>query len=308
MSEETNQQEKITILALCYNQTNYVIETLDSIRNQSYPNIELIILDDHSNDNSVEIIENYIVKYNLRCKFIKHNTNKGICASLNEVLFQVNTKYFHLIACDDILNKDSITKNVDILESSDNETAIVYSDAEIIDEKGSLYQNRFIAYHKKYLNAPTGYIFKELVESNFIPAMTVTFKSEQLKNIGGWDESLFFEDYDMWLRLSRKYKFVFSDYPNAKYRLHDTNFHKIIDTWAINKYYIFFKQRDDENSYLKMREILSKFYFNKNPRRKEIVLHFFKYYKANSTFLKFIKYDISPKLFNFYKAVLDIFS
>ncbi|KAB2868378.1 MAG: glycosyltransferase, partial [Bacteroidales bacterium] len=210
-TDNTSDLPMVSVLALCYNHSDYLALTLDSIVKQTYTNIQLIIIDDCSQDNSVEVITRFIEDKEIECVFIKHTENKGICKSLNEAIDFIEGKYYHLIACDDILMHNTIERHVSLLENSESNVAVVYSDAILINEKGEFYDNRFIAYHKSYLNAPSGFIFEELINGNFIPAMTVTYKSSALREIGFWDETLVYEDYDMWLRLSRKYKFLFDN-------------------------------------------------------------------------------------------------
>ena len=74
----------VTIISPCYNHSEFIIESLDSIRNQIYPNIEHIIIDDCSKDGSVLRIKEWISKHNYKCLFIQHNINKGISFTLNE--------------------------------------------------------------------------------------------------------------------------------------------------------------------------------------------------------------------------------
>jgi len=306
-TDNTSDLPLVSVLALCYNHSDYLALTLDSIVKQTYTNIQLIIIDDCSQDNSVEVITRFIEDNEIKCVFIKHTENKGICKSLNEAIDFIEGKYYHLIACDDILMHNTIEWHVSLLENSESNVAVVYSDAILINEKGEFYDNRFIAYHKSYLNAPSGFIFEELINGNFIPAMTVTYKSSALREIGFWDETLVYEDYDMWLRISRKYKFLFDNIPSAQYRLHSQNQHKKIKDWGLTNYYIFYKHRDIPQCSEIIKSIIYNLYYTRNPRRKEVINHFFSYNKANTILLRFIKWDISPKLFDIYKAVRAFF-
>ena len=72
----------VSIVALCYNHESYLKETLDSILNQTYKNIQLIIIDDCSKDNSISLIKNWIHKNKVECVFIAHKENRGVCKSL----------------------------------------------------------------------------------------------------------------------------------------------------------------------------------------------------------------------------------
>ena len=74
----------VSMIVPCYNQARFVLETLESVRAQTYKPTELIIVDDCSSDDSVAIIEQWLQENGIHCTFIRHHKNRGICRSLNE--------------------------------------------------------------------------------------------------------------------------------------------------------------------------------------------------------------------------------
>jgi len=76
----------VTVVGLCYNQGRYIIESLECIRQQTYPNLQVILVDDCSKDDSVKVVESWLVEHQLNWIFIKHKQNRGITKSLNEAL------------------------------------------------------------------------------------------------------------------------------------------------------------------------------------------------------------------------------
>lgn len=219
----------VSVICACYNQAAFIVESLDSVKNQTFRDFEMIIWDDASKDNSVAIIEKWISENpGIRVQFVKHTTNKGICASLNECYGLSTGKYIQMLALDDLLLPWKLEKQVALLESSPQSTGLIFSDAYIINNDGKQYQNRFIAYHKRYLELASGNFFQELIIDNFIPAMSVLMKRSALEAVGPWDEQLVYEDYDMWLRMAKKYDFAFDPEPSVKYRMHDSNTHKVL--------------------------------------------------------------------------------
>lgn len=221
------EQPLVTVICACYNQSAYILESLESVKNQTYPNLELVIWDDASKDNSVDIIDSWINQNpELKISFTKNSENKGICKSLNEAKSLAKGKYIQILALDDLLLPDKIERHVQLLEKSKSTDALVFSDAYLIDSASNTYQNRFIAYYKRYLSLESGNFFEELLKNNFIPAMTVLYKTEILNEIGSWDETLAYEDYDMLLRIAEKYDFIFDPIVSAKYRLHQKNTHE----------------------------------------------------------------------------------
>lgn len=267
----SNNNPIVSIICACYNQEEYIYESLESIKNQTFQNFELIIWDDASRDNSVSVIEAWIKsnpKYSVQ--FVKHAINKGICASLNECFLISKGKYIQILALDDVILPFKLERHVGILEKSDKSDGLVFTDAFIMDENSKKYQNRFIAYHHNYLSLETGNYFERLLKSNFIPAMSVLLKREIINDIGLWDEDLLFEDYDMWLRISRKYNFIFDDKVSVAYRLHSKNTHKTIsDKLLVSSFKMYLKYSDIPSIKKKLRTIIEHNYIYGESRGEE---------------------------------------
>ena len=256
----------VSVIAVCYNHANYVVETLDSIKNQTYPNIELIIMDDCSIDNSVEVIQEWMDKNKYQCQFIAHKENQGLCKTLNEALKKCTGKYFQTLACDDIVLKEKIKKQVYLFNELNDDYAVVYSDALLMDDSSQILYGHFIQRHKpKMLKVPTGNVYNELILSNYIPAMSVLIRINLVKKIGGFDEQLSYEDYDLWLRLSKEYKFYFSDYPSCQYRIHGSNLHSsgsFKEKSAINSFKIYCKHLENDIAKNKLKNVIHNLYKN----------------------------------------------
>jgi glycosyltransferase involved in cell wall biosynthesis len=307
MEMNENDLPLVSVGVTCYNQAKYVEETLDSILNQTYPKIELIILDDCSADNSVEVIENWISKNKVDCIFIKHEKNRGICKSANEILSKVTGKYLQGIAADDILLNDKLSRQVALLENSKETDALVFSDAYLINAEGELYQNRFIANIKRYLSLYSGNYYLPLLNVNFIPAMSILLKTQIIKSLNGYDERLIYEDYDIWLRIAKKYDFIFDDNVSVKYRLHESNFHKKIQNWELTGMQIYLKHLDREFANAKCKEILQELYLKKKPDFNSGKKLYFREKKPDDLLLYCIKLNIPPVLFRIMRYFLRYF-
>lgn len=254
----------VSVVAVCYNHAKYVIETLDSIKNQTYSNIELIIMDDCSTDDSVEVIEDWIANNNYDCKFIAHEENKGICVTLNEALSVIKGVYYQGVACDDILLSHKLENQVNEFSELGEGYAVVYSDAYLIDGNSELCYGNFIQRYKpQILEVPKGEVYEELILSNYIPAMSVLIKTELVKEIGGYDENLSYEDYDLWLRLAKSYKFYFSEYKSCKYRIHSNNMHtsrEFNERSLVNSFRIFIKHKENNIAFNKLQNYTFQLY------------------------------------------------
>lgn len=212
MIEEKN-LPLVSVVVPCYNHEKYVKETIESIINQTYKNIELIVIDDGSKDNSVQVIQELADKYGFT--FI-HRPNKGLSATLNEGIRLSKGKYFSAIASDDILMLEKIEKQVTFMEEN-SEYGMCYGKI--------LYFENTIKNTSEYPNSnKEGWVFNDLLNYGcFIPAPSTFMKKEVFENVGGYDESLWIEDWDMWLRIAQKYQVGYIDEYFAYYRKHDTN-------------------------------------------------------------------------------------
>ena len=228
----------VSVIIPCYNHEKYVTEAIESVINQSYQNIELIVIDDGSKDNSIKVIQKLADKY--RFVFI-HRKNKGLSATLNEGIKISKGTYFCVLASDDIYILDKIEKQVLFMEHN-KEYGMCYGNMIQLD-------NKKIVNKTKVKNAKNGFVFDELLMFNFvIPALTVMIKKDIFNSIGFFDEKSFIEDYDMWLRISDKYKIGYLNQYLGYYRIHETNISKqtlnmykaqkiIIQKWSEYKNY-----------------------------------------------------------------------
>lgn len=209
----------VTVFVGCYNQSRFVEECLDSVRHQTYPNLQIIIFDDCSKDNSVSVINTWLKKRRLDWQFIPHTRNMGICGSLNEVLRLAHGKYISMVAADDVWLPDKTARQVAMMERMPEDVGVLYSDAFQIGENGEMLPQMFIEAHRKFVTPPEGFLFDALWERNFIPAMTTLIRRECFTQVGNYDEDLCFEDWDMWLRIGRRFRFAYDKILTAKYRI-----------------------------------------------------------------------------------------
>jgi len=293
----------VSILCLCYNQEKFIRESLESIKAQTYKNFEIIICDDFSQDQSVEVIESWISENtDLKIQFVEHNHNQGITKTLNELLKLSQGKYIQVLALDDTLLKDKLERHVTMLENSSDEYALVFSDAHLMNHESKVYQNKFIARHHSYLSLESQNFYEMLLSKNFIPAMSVLMKRKNIIAENGWDESLPFEDYDMWLRLSKNYSFLFDEVITCSYRLHDNNSHRKKNVINYSAFFnIFIKHTQNE----RVRDILfvhlESIYREKSLTNEHKI--FYSYYPIKSFSERFIKNNYNPTI---YRIILEI--
>jgi glycosyltransferase involved in cell wall biosynthesis len=211
---------KVSIICLCYNHKSYIEEAIRSAFHQNYDNLEIIALDDCSTDGSHEVLLTLARKYP-SLRLILNSTNLGNCASFNKAFALSTGDYIIDLAADDILLPERVSIGVAELETQPNEVGVHYSDHEWID-----YTSKSLGYqyerdeHGGLINRPpSGDIYTDILERYFISAPTMLIKREVLDQLGGYDESLTYEDFDFWVRSSRNWRYHFSDKVLVKKRI-----------------------------------------------------------------------------------------
>lgn len=205
-------QPLVTVIALCFNQEAYLLETLNSVLGQTYPLLELIIVDDCSTDRSAELIENF-VKKNPKVQFLKLSENIGNCKAFNRALVLAEGKYVMDLATDDILEPHCIENQVLVFENLPENYGVVFSNARLINEKGVFFRNFYQTDNigKVQTKVPEGDIYAAILAHSFICTPTTLFRKKMLDELGGYDENLSYEDFDIWVRSSRNWYYGFID-------------------------------------------------------------------------------------------------
>lgn len=186
------------------------MESLESVFNQSYTAIEVIVLDDASTDGSVNQIGKLMERYP-RITFIRHAENRGNCASFNEAFLLAKGDYIVDFATDDIMEPERILKQVECFQELDSSWGVVFTDATYIDESGKNIRHHFEHLFKKrrISHVRSGDVYRHLLSSYFIAAPTMMVRREVVEYLQGYDENLEYEDFDFWVRSSRRYKYYF---------------------------------------------------------------------------------------------------
>ena len=211
----------VSIIIPCYNHEKYIEECFKSLLDQTYQNIELLIIDDCSQDGSVKVIENWIERLKTRfinVFFIKHSVNLGVVKSVNQVIPVCKGKYIKLLASDDMLFPGAVWDLVSYLEANAG-CGMVYSNHVVctVDEKydvGNLKK-------KSVIKSPeiTPNMTQALYENDFIIAPTVLIRKEVYDKIGLHDENLSMEDWEFWIRVSLYFQIGYLHRTTAAYRV-----------------------------------------------------------------------------------------
>ncbi|MDI9309904.1 MAG: glycosyltransferase [Limnohabitans sp.] len=217
-----NEKPLVSVICLNYNHSKYVIECLNSVKNQSYHNVELIIIDDYSTDNSIEIINNWLEK-NPNIVFLQNNTNLGNTKSFNKAAKIAKGDYLLDLAADDVLLPDCIEKQIEKFQTSGyRNLGLVYGNLENINEDGTFNSYYFeVGTNKKVLTKrKTGDIYSSIISTGkIICSPSALLRKSVFDKLGGYDKNLVYEDLDYWIRLSRDYEIDFVDHILVKKRI-----------------------------------------------------------------------------------------
>lgn len=212
----------VTVICLCYNHENFVLESLHSVLNQDYPHIELIVVDDCSTDNSKKTIEKWLLDYP-NIQFIFNNTNLGNTNSFNKALKSAKGNYIIDLAADDVLVPDCISQQIKTFrESSFKNLGVVYGNTELIKENGEFSSYFFPVDDnlKTIEKRQTGNIYLSVISGgNSICSVSSMAKKSVYDSLNGYDEILAYEDLDFWIRSSRLYEFEYIDKILVKKRI-----------------------------------------------------------------------------------------
>jgi glycosyltransferase involved in cell wall biosynthesis len=206
----------VTIICLCYNHERFVIEALESVLTQTYPNVELIVVDDASQDHSKRLIDSF-VKDHPDVRFISHKSNQGTCKAFNSAFVHARGAFIIDLAGDDVLLPGRVEAGVQAFSVCDETVGVQFGDAFNIDEDGKplgLHSDRYPT-----SSIPQGDVYIDLIRRFFVCGTSVMIRKKVLDKMSGYDESLQYEDFDLWIRSSRHFKYLYLPAPLVKRRI-----------------------------------------------------------------------------------------
>ena len=221
---------KISIVTASYNYQNYIKETIQSVLDQTYSDWELIIVDDCSTDNSVNVIKSFNDE---RIKLIINEKNLGLKETLKRGIENTTGEWIAFLESDDILKKDYLEKKYTIIKQNPN-VAVIFNDVELFGDENrvknvtpTIIETANLLKKKTY---PCN-IFNDIFIFNRLltfSAVTVNRKKFLECNLNTPIDKLF--DWWLFIHLSRKYDFYYIPEKLTKWRLH-------------NNSYIYYKER-----------------------------------------------------------------
>jgi alpha-1,3-rhamnosyltransferase len=245
---ETDNNPLVSIIVITYNSAKYVLETLESAKAQTYKNIELIVSDDGSTDETIDLCKKWLDENKnefINTELITVEKNTGIPSNCNRGLKASHGEWIKYIAGDDLLSIDCIEKN--LTYSIQNNSKVLFSIR--IEFSGNFANKKIIRvskpsiFNNKNLSAKDQY--KLTLRGIGCPPNTMFFKKDALLKVGGFDESFpLIEDWPMNMRITNAgIKIDYMDEETFYYRNHDQSVFnkylgkKIYPTWYFESFH-----------------------------------------------------------------------
>jgi len=195
---------KVTVVIPTYNKEKYIAQAIRSIECQTFQDIKILIVDDASTDNTVEIVKKMAPS---NVKLIELEENKGICHVLNKALEHIDTKYFVQLDGDDWLVPEAVQLLFERLEKEKETTALAYANSAYWVHQNGVDNFRSIRKHRSLADRYDFVTFFGMVQPRF-------YRTECVKKVGGWEtddptNGRMMEDRRMLLRLLDEYHFTY---------------------------------------------------------------------------------------------------
>ena len=210
----------VSVLMSSYNHEQYIAEAIKSVLNQTFKDLELIIVDDCSTDSSREIIKKYSAK-DQRVRAFFHEKNMGIAKTANDGLKEARGKFISFIGSDDVWVLHKLEKQLALINN--NEDRVLWSEGEIIDSNSCSTGITFSQMHSATKKKKTGNMFEEIINDNYILGQSLLLKKEFVNGIPFDSNLKYLNDYRFMVDLASKHEFLFISEPLARYRVHGEN-------------------------------------------------------------------------------------
>ena len=196
----------VSAVVPAYNAERYLAQTLGALITQSYANVEIIVVDDGSEDKTLQIAQTIAREYSQVRVF--HQSNQGVAAARNRGIAEARGEFIALVDADDIWHPDAVAKLAHCLSNADALTGVAYGWSVTIDEHGSP-DGDFCC------STITGNVLRTLLCHNFIGTASATMIRRQcFAKVGGYDPHFRAaglegcEDWDLYLRIAQYYQFT----------------------------------------------------------------------------------------------------
>ena len=298
-----NAKPLVSFIISAYNSEDFIEKCIRSIFNQTYKNIEIVVIDDCSTDSTNLILNNLSKASNVKMIIIRNKLNLGLTKSLNIAAINANGEWLARLDADDLSKKDRIESQINFAIKN-SQYSIIGSSCNFINKSGQyLYSKNYPSNHE---------MIKSALEraGAFFPHSSAIIKKDVFTQLGGYNEYMkYSQDFELWLRASSRYKIFSINKPLVSIRIHSnrvSNHNRgnnqliysracLIAYWLsndlfINPSYIYSK----EHWPIFLNEVSN--FLDKHP-----------YYLGRKSYIKFIKeFRINKSLVDFKHLLLNL--
>jgi len=208
---------KVTVAIASYNMANYLPAAIDSALAQDHDDVQIVVVDDGSTDDTREVLSRYGRK-------VRHvyQENAGVANAYNRALELAKGEYVHLLDADDVLTPSTVGRLAALLDESPS-AGLAHGDALVMDAGGEVYGTRVApaSFTGRRL-IPSGEAFKELLRGCHVTNSAVMIRKVVFDKVTPFrQKSVPGEDWDMWLRVAAEYDVAHLPISACYYRVHD---------------------------------------------------------------------------------------
>jgi glycosyltransferase involved in cell wall biosynthesis len=211
----------VSIIIISYNHASYVIEAINSVLNQTYSSIELIIIDDFSTDNTFEIIQS-IYKKKSNFLFFQNESNSGLNYSIEKGLKYSKGEYITVFSADDFLIKTKTREQIDVILK--NNLDGVFGTGYLFDNGVTSLINVNKVFRKNDKTAILSYLYKFDWSAPLL--QSALLKREVFFTLMPLRKDFKLDDWVFTIKAFEKFNVVYYNQPFFYYRIHDSNLHK----------------------------------------------------------------------------------
>ena len=213
----TTSGPRVSVIVTFYNQASFVFGALDSVNDQTADNIQLIITDDGSTDDTASLIDRWVSENRPDAVVVRPPANVGLPAVLNQALEHVHGDFICVMGGDDEMMPERVERQAQALEEFGPAVGLVYSDLLFVDENDEPTGEK----RPDPERTPwEGDVLERFIADNYLPGGgAIMFRRQLIETIGAWREDLVAEDFDFLLRAAAVTEFRYVPYDCLRYRV-----------------------------------------------------------------------------------------
>jgi glycosyltransferase involved in cell wall biosynthesis len=219
----------VSVIIPTYNRARLLGRAIQSILNQTYPNFEIIIVDDCSSDNTENVVRSLCDE---RIRYIRQEKNTGAVVARNRGIKAAIGEYVAFQDSDDEWLPEKLEKQMKAFEIGPPDLGVVYTSYWRID------RGRGVYWPPSYLKQTYGRIHDALLENNFIDTPTAVVRKECFEKVGLFENLPRLQEWDLWLRISKRYSFGHVNEPLVNAYLQPDSISRNMNASVIAREYI----------------------------------------------------------------------